>query len=191
MTIELLHSEGHKCQCAYPNDCGPGGCAADCGPQVAFPDLKTTGLLDHQRVVSDDLWRTCCDPGDPVHFDFGNGYDQLVTAWPYVTARSDGYPVYVVLPPRRPLRFCVEGGDGACLGGGSYVYAPGAVAACPDIEQGTARSADKLRYQLGYDTTEDEFVFVEEGSIWRFVGFKLWYRGQGTLQELAGGWPES
>jgi hypothetical protein len=81
-----------------------------------------------------------------------------------------GPPVYVVLPPRPPLRFCVAGGSGDCLGGGDYIYWPGGCGGCPTISASVSKSADQLRYQLAYDEVNDEFVLTEEdGSIWRLL----------------------
>jgi hypothetical protein len=173
MSLKEQHTEPKRCQCVYPDDCGEGGCAGGlCGPQVSATDLVSHHLLDHTRIASNELTSTCCDPCEKVHFDFGNGYNWLVSAWPYITD-CDGPPVYVVLPPRQPLRFCLEGEAGSCGGGGAYVYKPGCCCQCPTTPAGTAGGGDELRYRLDYDRALDEFVMSDgEGSFWRFIGFK-------------------
>ena len=167
MSTQELHTEPKLCQCAVPTDCGGGGCGGHCGPQVGNLDL-----LGHLRIATDQLVSTCCESGERVHFDFGNGHNWLVSAWPYITD-CGGPPVYVVLPPRRPLRFCVEGHVGACDNGGNYIYQPGYGQQCSAMETPVERSGDQRRYQLDYDRVLDEFVFSDaDGSIWRFAGFR-------------------
>ena len=128
--LNSMHTEGKKCQCVYPSDCGLGGCALHCRTGIGVTDLETNGLLNQSRFFSEELRSTCCDPCEQVNFDFGNGYNWLVSAWPYVTDHN-GPPVLVVLPPRAPLRFCVTGADVQCLGEGSYMYQPNCDCADP------------------------------------------------------------
>jgi len=155
----------------FANDCGQGGCVATCSPSVSITDIETEGLLHHTQVLTSELVSTCCSRCEARNFDFGNGYNWLVTAWPYITD-CQGPPLYVVLPPRSALRFCVVD-EGYCPGGGNgYRYSPGCCQNdCVTILSSTEASDEQLRYQLGYDPKEDEFTFTEGQDVWRFAGF--------------------
>ncbi len=160
--MESKHTIGYEVQCAYPEDCGQGGCGSDCGPNVGATDLEAAGAISGFRTFSDKLISTCLPRCEEVNFDFGLGYNWLASAWPFVLDRCGG-PWYVVLPPRKVLRFCLSQ-DGCAI------CSPGGCEDCPGDPVGDGPSGDQLRYRLFYE--EDDFILKEDsGGTWKFVGF--------------------
>ncbi len=162
MSTVSKFSKGYQIQCVYPNDCGGGGCGGDCGPGLGATDLGALGVPLHARFFSDELISTCDPRCQEINFDFGVGYNWLVSAWPYVLDRCGG-PWFVVLPPGKVLRFCA--GDARYA-----VYAPGGCGDCSENPGGGGLSGNQLRYQLYYE--QDDFVLKDNtGPTWTFTGF--------------------
>ena len=167
MSRETRYTKPGETQCAYPTDCGIA--CGDCGPGIGVTDLLTRGSASHGRSFSNELLSLCPDC-EPVHFDFGNGYNWLASAWPYITGKGTE-PLYVVFSSTRALRFCIGGNDEDCLGEGGYVYRPGRCEDCEDGYPEFDAPGIKQEYQLLY--SGNQFTLkAPEGGLWTFAGFE-------------------
>jgi len=147
-----------RCICVKPNTwpiCE--GCGTD--PGLGYSDLPLGVPFGHCRNFFMPLPSTCCEENEEINFDFGNGYNWLVSAWPYITDKG-GPPVMAVVPGAGAVHFTVSGDAYVCGDGAS-----------------------------GYSLVHANNVFVlttPQGELYEFWGFERGTANKGRFKKYEG-----
>ena len=148
---DVPYSLGNRCMCEVPGQlCGPCGDARDIC--VVSQDASSFG---HRRYYSPRMFSIRdIDVDDNHRYDYGNGFNWVVSAWPYVT---DG-PTLVM--PGRP-----------------------SVVMEWDEQDGSYKQVSDLRFMYDKVANVFR-VIMQDGSHWEFRGFRPGTHAKGRLKKV-------